>query len=486
MKLQVKIGRIEEAVSEAILVFMAENEPLASAEAVDKAMQAALTKEVEKRRFDGKFGKLMNLGSVGEIPAKKIFILGLGEKASLDPGKVQSLFAKVIKFAKEEGIKSLAFSDMADLGFVEAAVEGMTLGAYKFSKYKSAPESEEEEPEVMILVKDARQLVTAKSQLEKGQIYSQATIFARDLVNEPASVTTPAYLASLAGDLAKKRGFSCRVYGQEELEKMGMGAFLGVAKGSDEPAKFIRLDWRHGKKVVVLVGKGITFDSGGLSLKKQEDMETMKMDMAGAAAILAIFSVIDKISPKVHLVGLIPATENMPSGKALKPGDIVKVFNGKTVEVVNTDAEGRLILADALSYGVSLKPEVLIDIATLTGACIVALGEEIAGLFCEDEKLANSLKKSACQVGEKFWPMPLEKGYQELLKSEIADIKNVSGKRYAGAITAALFLQEFVNKKPWVHLDIAGPAWQEKGVDLIARGGSGFGVRTILNFLESQ
>lgn len=510
MKFELKIGELDEAQVEAVVCFAWEDSWPVQTEAIDKELGGLLKKEVEKREFKAEAGKTLLVSALGKIPAEKVFLLGLGKKEELTPLKLRQLFAKLYKKIKEDGIISLAFERFhleqgGTLTQIQAAVEGFLLGGYEFKKYKTQENKEKKEKEenkereVTILVKSASELVSVRESVTRAEVYSQATIFARDLVNEPSSVTTPTYLADLAEKLAKKEKFSCKIFGKEELEKMGMGALLGVARGSDEPVKFIRIEYptslplrkssaglRGTSRRVVLIGKGITFDTGGLSLKTHEGMETMKMDMAGAAAILGIFSVLEKLRPELHVIGLIPCTENMPSGKAIKPGDIVKTYNGKTVEVVDTDAEGRLILADALAYGMTLKPDLMIDLATLTGACIVALGEEIAGLFTQDERLKTNLLASSSEVGEKFWPMPLEKNYQELLKSEIADLKNVAGKKYGGAITAALFLQEFVNKTPWAHLDIAGPAWEEKGTELVPRGGSGFGVRTILNFLQNM
>jgi leucyl aminopeptidase len=267
-----------------------------------------------------------------------------------------------------------------------------------------------------------------------------------------------------------------------------MGGLLGIAKGSDEDPKFIRLAYKGtGKKTIVLVGKGITFDSGGLSLKPDSGMETMKMDMAGAATVLGIFSALKTVKPAVNVVGLIAACENMPSGKAIKPGDVVTALNGKTIEIINTDAEGRVILADALSYASQFeKPDALIDLATLTGACMVALGEEIAGLFSNDKELAETLKTSAQKTGERVWEMPLVPEYRELIKGKVGDIKNSAGKKYGGAITAALFLENFVDPKiHWAHIDIAGPAFEEKGKPLTPYGGTGFGVRMLLDFINN-
>jgi leucyl aminopeptidase len=273
------------------------------------------------------------------------------------------------------------------------------------------------------------------------------------------------------------------------MKKLGMNALLAVSHGSHEEPKFIKLEYRGGgTKTITLVGKGITYDSGGLSLKPQSGLETMKCDMAGAATILGVFEALHKGKPKVHVIGLIAACENMPGGGAVKPGDVVTAMNGKTIEIVNTDAEGRIILADSLSYaGKFIPSNVIIDVATLTGACVVALGEDIAGLFTDNEKLAKQVLVNATRVGEKLWRMPIACEYEEHLKSEIADIRNVSKTKYGGAINGALFLKKFAPKgTPWAHLDIAGPAFAEKDMTISPYGGTGFGVQTLLSFIEGE
>jgi len=323
-----------------------------------------------------------------------------------------------------------------------------------------------------------------------GSQRASGTIFARDLVNEPSSTMTPTALARAAKALAKQKTITCTVFGKKEITKFGMGAFLGVTKGSDEEPKFIKLVYKapNAAHTICLVGKGITYDSGGLSLKPSTGMETMKCDMAGAAAILGVFEALAFIKPNIQVVGLIAACENMPSGHAIKPGDVVRAMNGKTIEVLNTDAEGRLILADALSYAEKfVKSAYTIDIATLTGACMVALGEDVAGVFANDDGLATGLLQASAIAGEKFWRLPLEKAYEADLKSPIADIQNISKVRYGGAINGALFLKEFVGENTkWAHLDIAGPAFAEKETAISRFGGTGFSVRTLLSFIESK
>ncbi len=369
------------------------------------------------------------------------------------------------------------------------ACEAIKLATYAYVKYKKdTKENNFENCEVIFTVSSQHEAEFTKG-VSEGDIAAAATVYARNLVNEPGNVVNPTYLANCALEIAKKvKGVTAKIYEKGEIAKMGMGAFLGVSQGSEEPPKFILLEYKPVKpsgKTLVLVGKGITFDTGGLSLKPANSMETMKIDMAGAASVLGVFSQIDKIAPKHHVVGLIASCENMPSGRALRPGDIVTAMNGTTIEVLNTDAEGRLTLADALSYAIkNKKPSAIVDLATLTGAMVVALGEEITGVFGNNSRLTNEVVKSASESGELVWEMPLPEVYKKEVKSTIADLRNISVGRYGGAITAALFLQEFVGKVPWVHMDIAGPSYAENNVPLSKVGGTGFGVRTLLTLLK--
>ena len=319
--------------------------------------------------------------------------------------------------------------------------------------------------------------------LETVQNTVPGVFLARDLVNEPASVSTPTYLANQAKKLADGNGLKTEVWGVNKIKAAKMHGLLAVSRGGPEEPRFIKLSYTPSgkpKKKVALVGKGLTFDSGGLSLKPAKSMETMKIDMSGGATVLGTMRAIAALKPPVQVTGYVPSSENMPSGTAQKPGDIISYRNGKTVEVLNTDAEGRLILADALICAVEDKPDVIIDLATLTGACMVALGSQVAGLFSNNQKLTDDLLASSKETGEQLWPMPLVKEYKDDIKSSIADIKNIGG-GYGGAITAALFLEEFVSDVPWAHLDIAGPAFSERA----PRGGTGFGVRTLVQYVLS-
>jgi len=501
MKFSAKSSEFVKVEADVIAVFAylgqkSENIELSTeASKADLVLKGILSEIVKNEEFEAKPGSVLLMHTHGKIPAKRVLLVGVGKLSALSMFDWQSAGASIGRKSKEVKAERLAvvipgeISEKFGAGkTAQGIVEGITLGTYTFKKHQSLETQKKDKviSEVWLLVPPARLAATVTG-INRGEITSEAVDWARDLVNEPPSLTTPAYLGEMAKALGEsRRGIKVEVLGKEEMQKLGMNALLAIARGSDEEPKFIKLDYDGGgRRTLCLVGKGITFDAGGLSLKKQESMETMKLDMAGAAAILGIFKALPVLKPKLRVIGLIAATENMPGSKAVKPGDIVQAMNGKTIEILNTDAEGRVILADALSYaGKKCKPDLIIDLATLTGACVVALGEEIIGLFSNDQKLATELKAAALATGEKIWEMPLAPEYQELLKSKVADFKNITGTRYGGAITAALLLREFVPPNtPWAHLDIAGPAFQEKDAPLTPYGGTGCGVRLILELL---
>lgn len=445
--------------------------------------------------FEGLPGELSVVHPQG-YSFSRVIVAGLGKKSDLTVAKLEAAVAAAARRAQALGGKRVGCvltdeiaNQFGSSKAAEAIVVGAALGCYTFTRHKSDQKKEEKKKiEECIVLTSAGRLAGVSQGVAEGKHISSAVAFARDLVNEPPSVTTPSYLSEVARTLAKASPrVTCEIFGKSEITHLGMGGLLGIARGASAEQKFIKLAYQGGgRKTIVLVGKGITFDTGGLSLKPPEHMETMKLDMAGAAAILGIFSALPALAPEVNVVGLIPATENMPGPDAVKPGDVVTIMNGKTVEILNTDAEGRMVLADALSYATAkMKPDVIIDFATLTGACMVALGQDIAGLFANDEKLMQRLTAAALSSGEMVWHMPLAEEYRELLKSPIADLKNISSGKYGGAITAALFLSEFVDGKvPWAHIDIAGPAFAEKDLPLAPRGGTGFGVRLALEYLK--
>ncbi len=428
------------------------------------------------------------------LAARRIALVGLGKKNELTPEKIRRAFAKVMQELRGSKVRKAAVSlDLSLLNVrkekvVSAAVEGAVLGLYRYSPYKTVGREELQDVQEMTIVPDPKDYALVRDEVQKTKIIADAVCFARDLVSAPANEMTPSILAEQARVVAKRKNVSCRVLEKGQMKALGMNALLGVAAGSDQPPKLIVLEYTGGKKgeaPIALVGKGLTFDSGGISIKPAEKMDEMKTDMAGGAAVLAVIRAAADLKLPVHLVGLAPATENLSGGSALKPGDVLKSHSGRTIEVLNTDAEGRLILADALSYACRYKPSAIIDIATLTGACVVALGEEVAGMLGTDDRMKKALREAADATGELIWELPLWDHYHELIKSDIADYKNSAG-RLGGAITGAAFLSKFVGEYPWVHLDIAGPAWTTKDRGYIPKGASGIPVRLLVEFLRNR
>jgi leucyl aminopeptidase len=360
------------------------------------------------------------------------------------------------------------------------------LGGYAFQQYKSKRDDGGNVDEVALLFPKKGKPGIREKIVKDTQALCEAVVFARDLVSQPGNVATPSFLAEKSMEMAARYGIACRVLEREEIEQNGMGALLSVAKGSRQPPRFVILEYLPAgpeMRPTVLVGKGITFDSGGISLKPREGMEKMKDDMAGGAAVIGTLMAAAALGLPVNLVGLVPAAENLPGGEAFKPGDVVKSMSGQTIEIVNTDAEGRMILCDALHFALRYKPSALIDLATLTGACVVALGSIATGLLGNDEGLKRAIRNAADKCGERVWELPLWDDYGELMKSDIADMKNAGGPE-AGTISAAWFLKSFVGKSKWVHLDIAGTAWMDKDRPYMPKGASGVGVRLMIEYLK--
>lgn len=441
--------------------------------------------------FKGKNGQTVQIPAYSKLGCKKLILWGLGKAGEYKAGNTRKFVANVARRMKSNSTRtSLSiFVRGKDRKHAQAAVEGWVLGSYAFTKYKSSKED---------VPKSKLQIVTIggidlppkefAEVAEVGQTIAEATNMARDLIAEPAAYMTPSRLAQEAKRIAKAGDLDCTVMDLAQIEKLGMGSFAGVARGAKEPCKFIILEYTAPKsrKTVAVIGKGITFDSGGLSLKPANSMEHMKYDMSGAAAVLATMQVVSELQPQIGVLGVIAATENMPGGAALHPGDVLTAMNGKTIEVNNTDAEGRLILADALSYVCQQKVDELIDLATLTGACVTALGRVAAGIMGSDQRLVDELIQSADEAGEKLWQLPLFEEYKETLKSDIADLKNAGARGEAGTSSAAMFLKEFVDGKPWAHMDIAGPGWLDKERDELNKGGTAFGVRTLCRYILAQ
>lgn len=457
------------------------------AASVDEALGEIITEYVIKKdKFEAKFATTYLLQTYGKIPANKVLVVGLGEKDKFSPNKLRELSAKIIKKVNTIKAKKVCI-DLGKLEFDAAlsgktVAEGALIGEYSFDKYKSKKDENKVKLEEFILVeKDSEKFNKLKTGVEKGIKIANAMSFARDLSNEPAQHVTPTKLA----DIAKKLdGIKTKIYEKDDIENMGMSAFLAVGKGSAEFPKFIHMKYttNNPKKKIAIIGKGITFDSGGLDLKPASSMLNMKDDMSGAACILAVMDLLKSFNPNVEVHGLIAACENMPSGSSYKPGDILTAKNKKTIEVDNTDAEGRLTLADALCYACELGVDEVIDIATLTGACMVALGTQAGGIMGNNQELMDKLIKTGEENGERFWQLPMYEEYKEGLKSDVADMRN-TGSRYGGASTAGVFLQEFVKDVNWAHLDIAGVAFLDKPQKELIKGATGSGVRTLINYI---
>jgi leucyl aminopeptidase len=368
----------------------------------------------------------------------------------------------------------------------QALTEGSMLGLYRFLKYKTNEEHDhkKEIKTLTILTENASSARAMQKGVKIGEVVAESTVMVRDMVSSPSADMTPTIIAAKARDIAKEFGLKLQVLERQQMEKLGMGALLGVASGSAQPPKFIIVEYRSGgkKPFIALVGKTITFDSGGISIKPAENMDKMKDDMSGGAAVLGAIRSAAALKLPLNIVGLLPATENMPSGRAYKPGDVLRTLSGQTIEIISTDAEGRLILADALAYASQYKPAVIVDIATLTGACRVALGQEAIGMLGTDDKVKQKMREAGEKTGERVWEMPLWEGYYDLIKSDIADMKNTGG-RDGGVITAAALLSKFVQNYPWVHLDIAAMAWTEKDRPYTPKGATGIGVRLLTQFL---
>lgn len=469
-------------------------------EELDKALGGQLQKVCDLEKFSGKRGELLTVVPNVALTPSRVVVIGLGKKEEFTVDEWRRALGAFAKHMRHKiNAASVAIPQellsMTDISLAAHALgEGLILGTYVFHKYKAQEKIEKDFTSVTISVADQSDKATIFAALERAELYTKATILARDLVNEPGNVLTPTELAALAQDIAKKNPelITCKTYDKDEIEKMGMGAFLAIARAALTPPKFIHLEYRpaggqgNSKKKLALIGKGITFDTGGINVKPGDHMSDMKMDMAGAAAVLAVFSVIADIKPSFPVMGLIAATPNLVSATSTLPGDVAKAYNGKTIEILNTDAEGRVTMADSLSYALKQGATELIDLATLTGACMIALGPTVAGLFSNNQDIAEAVKAAAYDAGERVWELPLEKDYKSFNKSDVADISNIANTRYGGALTAALFLETFVDNKPWVHLDIAGPAFINRPSDIGPKGGTGFGVRTLLNLLTKD
>jgi leucyl aminopeptidase len=455
---------------------------------IDAALGGALAKVVAREEFIGKRDQAISLATLGRIPAEKVIALGLGDRHALHGGGLRTFAARAARAANGEKATSLALALPAGLeGELRAIGEGLELGAYRFTSYLTGDRRPKTELRNVVVGVVAKPKPAAKAALVLGQKIAVAVNLSRDLSNEPPNVMYPEAFAAAAEKVVKEHGgLRIQVFDFKEIRRRGMKLIDAVARGSSRDPRFVHISWtpKNAKRKLVFVGKGVTFDSGGISIKPAAGMGEMKHDMSGAANVVALMAAVAAVKPKVEVHAIAPCVENMPDGGAYRPGDIWGSLDGKTVEIINTDAEGRLILADALTYARSLSPDILVDNATLTGACVVALGATCSGWYANDERAAREFARALDDSGEQMWRMPLLDDLREQIKSDVADVKQ-TGDRYGGSITAALFLREFAGDGSWVHCDIAGPAAIDRPNGWIqSKGATGHGVLTFLAMIE--
>src|SRR5882672_5732949 len=464
------------------------DKPAVSVESADAAVLEAAAAVVASGEVTGKMFETTLVHAPAKLNAKRLLLVGGGKAKSFSNADLRRVAGAAARTLKGKNIRSFAFvappnSLPAELA-VRSIVEGLYIADFDSDTYKTDRKDQSLQTVNVLSAGDPGKLQQA---MDEGRILGESLNFTRDLVNEPSNRMTPTILGERASKMAAEVGLKCEVFGTDKIKELKMGAFWSVAQGSDEPPALIVLRYEPADatgSVLGLVGKGVTFDTGGISIKPADGMEKMKYDMAGGATMLGAMRAIALLKPKRKVIGIVCATENMPSGKAQKPGDVQIAMSGKAIEIINTDAEGRLVLADGLHYARQLGCTHLVDAATLTGAVVVALGYANAGVFANDEEMFERFSRALKRAGEKMWRLPLDEEYREMIRSGIADIVN-SGGRYGGAVTAAMFLKEFVDKTPWIHLDIAGVAWMEENKSWIAKGPSGIAVRSIVEFVRS-
>lgn len=492
----IKIGmvKINQEQTSLLVIGIFENErDFSQSKQLDPVVFGSIQETLDNKEFRGTFGSSIIIYTPGKGPIKKIMLLGLGKREKFTDEIARICAGKAALKAKELGSKEFSILQFSNLeeGLIEAMTEGVALSLYSFDRYKVSADSNNKcrVEEVSILINSDSPKF--QSLVDRASLVVEAVNFARDIGNLPPNDCSPAQLASTAHSLAQEYGLKARIIDRYELENMGMGGIMAVGKGSNNPPKLIILEYygdttSDNQKPYLLVGKAVTFDAGGISIKPSEKMDEMKFDKCGGCTVLAIMRAVASMKLAVNVVCIVPSVENMPSATSYRPGDIIKMYSGKTVEVLNTDAEGRMILADALAYGIATYgPKSVIDLATLTGAAVIALGSNVAALVGNNKQLIDRLHDLSEKTGEKMWELPLYDEYHEQIKSPYADIRNIGG-RPAGAITAAAFLSNFISGVPWVHMDIAGTAWTQDGTyerSYNPKGATGFGVRTLVKLL---
>jgi leucyl aminopeptidase len=487
----VEKARIDQKQTPLLVVGVYENENnFLYSNGIESILYRTIKEIISNKEFKANLGTSLVLPTMDKGPMKKIMLLGLGKKDKFNNEIARIVSAKAAVKVREMGISKfsiLLFSNL-DEGLIEAISEGVGLSLYSFNRYKTNDNKEELKANQVTILINA-EMTNIQSIVDRTNLLVEAVNFARDLSNLPPNDCSPTQLASIALSIATEYGLKSRIVERYEMESMGLNGIVSVGKGSQYPPKLIILEY-HGsnddKRPYLLVGKGVTFDTGGISLKDSDKMDEMKFDKSGGCDVIAVMKAVASLKLPINVIGLIPSVENMPSSTSYRPGDIIKMYNGKTVEVLNTDAEGRLILADALAFGISTyNPKAVIDLATLTGACIIALGTNVAAVIGTNKKFIEELHNISERTGEKFWELPLYEEFSEQIKSYVADIKNIGG-RPGGAITAASFLSNFTNGLPWMHIDIAGTAWTQEGTyerSYNPKGATGFGIRTLVKLL---
>lgn len=476
-----------------LVLFTWEGEKIDTEGWCDVKKEKILEEIAKQEGYKSKNGEILVYHPTDEDPAPRLVLAGLGRKKEVTLADLREAAAKAVKATLKQTetvwIDKPRWPEKVQAGVIaQVLTEAVMLGRYRYAKYKSEDNAKDYILRKATLVMDKPEEVShAKEGVKRGEIFSEAVVFVRDLVNEPPSRKRPSDIAKIAKTLGSKN-IKVRIYQKNELERMGMHAILGVSSGSAHPPVLVEAVYKPKgsvKKRIALVGKGITFDSGGLNIKVGDHMTTMKLDMAGGATVLSVLRACDKLNLPVEVHAYAPFVENMPSGDSYKPGDVIKTYSGKTIEVLNTDAEGRVVLSDALAFAAKQNVDAIIDLATLTGAVTVALGDEIAALLSNNDKLSDELRAAANTAGEPVWPLPLFSAYKARIKGKVGDVINIANKPGAGTIIGALFLQEFIDGKPWAHFDIAGAAWKDGETPLCPAGGTGAMVRTLLEYLSN-
>lgn len=492
MKTELSLSAPAEVQTECLVVVALDHgdkdKPQPAIESTDAAIKQAAAGVLATGELTGKIFETTMLHSPAKVKAKRLLIIGGGKAKSFSAFELRRVAGAAVRSLKPRSIRDFAFlapgNGLDSEAATRAIVEGAFVGNFDPDTYKSDRKDQRVQSVTVVASGDQARLRKA---VDESQIIGESQNFTRQLVNEPSNRMTPTALAEHARKMCEETGLKCQVYGADKIKELKMGAFWSVAQGSDEPPALIIMRYEPAgapqKPVLGLVGKGITFDTGGISIKPADGMEKMKYDMAGGAAMIGAMRAIALLKPKMKVIGIVCATENMPSGHAQKPGDVQIAMSGKSIEIINTDAEGRLVLADGLYYARQLGCTHLVDAATLTGACVVALGYVNAGIFANDDEMYQRFERALEKAGEKMWRLPLDDEYKEVIRSNIADIMN-SGGRWGGAVTAAMFLKEFAEDTPWLHLDIAGTAWMEDTKPWIAKGPSGIAVRSLVQFAK--